>query len=84
MKKGNPRSLLPPLLLQGLPKDEKHNEGQVPRPIDIELTEDLVECCIPGDVVTVVGIVRVISGDVSGGQNKQRWCKILICFLFSF
>ena len=38
---------------QGLPKDERQNEGRVPRPIDVELTEDLVEACMPGDVVTV-------------------------------
>ena len=55
------------LLLQALPKDERQNEGRVPRPIDVELTEDLVESCLPGDVVTIVGIVKVISGEAAAG-----------------
>lgn len=33
--------------------------GRVPRTIDVELTEDLVDTYVPGDVVTVTGIVKV-------------------------
>ncbi len=60
---------LPCAHLQGLPKDEKQNEGRVPRPIDVELAEDLVESCLPGDMVTVLGIVKVISGEAAGGEH---------------
>lgn len=58
---------------QALPKDEKQNEGRVPRPIDVELCEDLVGACQPGDVVTVVGMVRVLPGEATaGGQGSGK------------
>lgn len=31
----------------------------MPRTIEIELTDDLVDVCCPGDNVTVTGIVKV-------------------------
>ncbi|KAF8395011.1 hypothetical protein HHK36_018950 [Tetracentron sinense] len=54
--------------LQELLKSENHEEGRVPRTVDCELTEDLVDACIPGDVVTVTGIIKVINNymDVGG------------------
>lgn len=52
---------------QGLPKDEKAAMGRVPVPIAVELTEDLVGCCAPGDVATVVGVVKVMNGDLGPG-----------------
>ncbi|KAL4433271.1 hypothetical protein ABPG77_003319 [Micractinium sp. CCAP 211/92] len=55
--------------LQGLPKDEKAAMGRVPVPIAVELTEDLVGSCAPGDVATVVGIVKVMNGDVGAGKK---------------
>jgi DNA helicase MCM8 len=47
-------------------------EGRIPRTIDAELFSDLIDSCIPGDTVTVCGIVRVFSVDgagVGGGGN---------------
>jgi DNA helicase MCM8 len=41
--------------------------GRVPRTVECELTEDLVDSCVPGDVVTVTGIVKVISVDAAAG-----------------
>ena len=37
------------------------DEGRVPRTVDVELREDLVDCCAAGEVVTVVGLVRVLD-----------------------
>lgn len=54
--------------VQGLPRDEKGNEGRVPSPIDVELLEDLAGSCTPGDVVTVTGLVKVINGEPASGQ----------------
>lgn len=45
------------------------NEGRVPRTIDIELTEDLVDLCVPGDVITVNGIVSQIKLNI---KNKDK------------
>ncbi|KAD4384396.1 hypothetical protein E3N88_24564 [Mikania micrantha] len=60
--------------IQELLKSEHHEEGRVPRTLECELTEDLVDLCIPGDVVTVTGIVRVINTymDIGGGKSKGR------------
>ncbi|XVF55420.1 hypothetical protein PTKIN_Ptkin06aG0034600 [Pterospermum kingtungense] len=60
--------------LQELLKFEDHEEGRVPRTVECELTEDLVDLCIPGDVVTVTGIIRVINNymDIGGGKSKSR------------
>lgn len=33
--------------------------GRVPRTVEVELMEDLVDSCVPGDEVTVTGIVKV-------------------------
>ncbi|KAH9331564.1 hypothetical protein KI387_003672, partial [Taxus chinensis] len=38
--------------IQELLQAENHEEGRMPRTVECELTEDLVDACIPGDVVT--------------------------------
>lgn len=60
--------------LQELLKSQDHEEGRVPRTVECELSEDLVDACIPGDVVTVTGIIRVISNymDIGGGKSKSK------------
>ncbi|XP_023744947.1 probable DNA helicase MCM8 [Lactuca sativa] len=60
--------------IQELLKSEHHEEGRVPRTVECELVEDLVDMCIPGDVVTVTGIIRVINNymDIGGGKSKGR------------
>lgn len=61
--------------LQELLKSEHHEEGRVPRTVECELTEDLVDACIPGDVVTVTGIIRVINNymDIGGGMTLHSF-----------
>ncbi|KAK9158178.1 hypothetical protein Scep_004752 [Stephania cephalantha] len=56
--------------LQELLRSENHEEGRVPRTVECELFEDLIDACIPGNVVTVTGIVKVINNylDVGGGS----------------
>lgn len=58
--------------LQELLRSEDHEEGRVPRTVECELTEDLVDACIPGDVVTVTGIIKSINSyvDIGGGMIK--------------
>lgn len=34
--------------------------GRVPRSLDCEFTEDLVDSCVPGDVITINGIVKCV------------------------
>lgn len=42
-------------------------EGRMPRTLDAELFADLIDSCIPGDVVSICGVIRVLSVDVAGG-----------------
>lgn len=60
--------------VQELLKHEDHEEGRMPRTVECELTHDLVDSCIPGDVVTVTGIIRGINNymDIGGGKSKNR------------
>ncbi|KAL8140722.1 hypothetical protein V2J09_006743 [Rumex salicifolius] len=60
--------------LQEQQKSENHEEGRVPRTVECELTEDLVDACIPGDIVTVTGIIRQINNfmDIGGGKSKNK------------
>lgn len=47
--------------LQELVPDDQREGGRVPRTIECEFTEDLVNSCTPGDIITVVGIVKVFD-----------------------
>lgn len=49
-------------------------EGRMPRTIDAELFDDLIDTCIPGDTVTVAGIVRVLTIEGGGHQNRAAKC----------
>lgn len=45
--------------VQEIADDEHREGGRVPRNVEVELMEDLVDSCVPGDVVNVTGIMRV-------------------------
>lgn len=47
--------------------DQKES-GRVPRTVEVELTEDLVDTCVPGDIVTVSGIVKSVSVEAEKGD----------------
>mmetsp|Transcript_29193 Transcript_29193/g.94096 ORF Transcript_29193/g.94096 Transcript_29193/m.94096 type:complete len:589 (-) Transcript_29193:1534-3300(-) len=58
--------------------------GRVPRQMDVELSEGLIDCCVPGDVLEVVGIVKSMetiadgsSGRFAPSTNKPR-CMFLL------
>jgi len=46
--------------------------GRVPRTVEVELTQGLVDSCIPGDVVTIVGIVKSVNADHAAGKAGKR------------
>ncbi|GLI71641.1 hypothetical protein VaNZ11_016915 [Volvox africanus] len=54
--------------LQELLGADKTAEGQVPRSVEVELSGDLVHCAVVGDVVTVVGVVKVMATKDSLGK----------------
>ena len=56
------------LRLQELEADAA-DAGRVPRTLEVELCEDLVDSCVPGDVVTVGGVVKAIEAEVASGAR---------------
>ena len=52
--------------------------GRVPRSVQVQLRNDLVDSCVPGDNVQVCGIVRVMSTDVPSRGKKPDKGMFLI------
>ena len=51
--------------------DEEGAPGAAPAAIDVDVSGDLVACCAPGDVVTVVGLVRVCAASISSSSSAS-------------
>ncbi|KAF7704553.1 hypothetical protein HF521_021625 [Silurus meridionalis] len=47
------------------------------RTIECELTQDLVDSCVPGDMVTISGVIKV-SNEEGFGRNKKDKCMFLL------
>ena len=46
--------------------------GRVPRSVEVELTEELVDCCVPGDLLVVAGLVKCLEVAAEGGGGGGR------------
>lgn len=57
--------------VQELVGGEQRETGRIPRTVECHLTSDLCDSCVPGDTVTVAGIVRVTSD----GTDKLTQCN---------
>ncbi|XP_065348176.1 DNA helicase MCM8 isoform X2 [Cloeon dipterum] len=57
--------------------DDQREGGRVPRTLEVEMTEDLVETCVPGDEVTVTGIVKVLNTE----EVKQKGPNMFLLYL---
>ena len=44
--------------VQELTGDGQREAGRIPRTIECELTSDLVDSCVPGDMVTITAVVK--------------------------
>ena len=53
--------------VQELAGDGRREVGRIPRTIECELTSDLVDSCVPGDMVTITAIVKATGSD----EGKQ-------------
>ncbi|XP_054257104.1 DNA helicase MCM8-like isoform X2 [Macrosteles quadrilineatus] len=62
--------------LQELVDDDQREGGRVPRTVEVELTEDLVDSCVPGDEVTITGVVKVRSTE-EGKKSKSASMFVL-------
>lgn len=59
--------------IQEIISDDQKEGGRVPRTIECEVREDLVDSCVPGDMITITGIVKV-SQSQEGRGNKGDKC----------
>lgn len=66
--------------VQELMSDDQREAGRIPRTIECELVQDLVDSCVPGDMVTVTGIVKVSSTEEGEGQHLGLLFPGVGCF----
>ncbi|XP_063973083.1 DNA helicase MCM8-like [Diachasmimorpha longicaudata] len=50
--------------------DKQDEKGKMPRVVEVELIDDLVDSCMPGDDITIVGIVK-IRGTDDGSERRK-------------
>ncbi|KAK8395977.1 hypothetical protein O3P69_005220 [Scylla paramamosain] len=63
--------------MQEIISDDPREGGRIPRTVDCEAKEDLVDSCVPGDLVTVTGVVKV-SQSQEGRGSKGDKCMFLL------
>ncbi|XP_032818836.1 DNA helicase MCM8 isoform X1 [Petromyzon marinus] len=64
--------------VQELMHGEQREAGRIPRTVECELTHDLVDSCVPGDVITLTGIVKVASSDEGRNKSNKDKCMFLL------
>ena len=52
--------------------DDRREAGRIPRTIECELTADLVDSCVPGDMVTITAVVKA-TGSEEGESLYHAW-----------
>ncbi|XP_002156618.2 DNA helicase MCM8 [Hydra vulgaris] len=63
--------------IQEMISDEHREAGRIPRTVECELTSGLVDSCVPGDVITCTGIVKVTSEENNMGKTIDTSIYIL-------
>lgn len=64
--------------------DDQREAGRIPRTIECELVHDLVDSCVPGDTVTITGVVKVSNAEEGVVWLPQSDCLgSLSAFIFS-
>jgi DNA helicase MCM8 len=58
--------------------DDNREAGRIPRTVECDLTADLVDSCVPGDLITVTAIVKATKSDEGQGRNNKDKCMFLI------
>ncbi|XP_065908945.1 DNA helicase MCM8-like [Dysidea avara] len=65
--------------IQEVINEDLREAGRIPRTMEVELTADLVDCCCPGDMVTITAIVKATGSDEGhGGRSSKDRCTFLL------
>ncbi|XP_049817342.1 DNA helicase MCM8-like isoform X2 [Aethina tumida] len=64
--------------IQELIGTEQAENGRVPRTLDCVLMEDLVKTCIPGDDITITGIIKVENPEQNGKSKQQSLFQLYL------
>jgi hypothetical protein len=62
-------------------EDGVRESGRIPRTLECELTNDLVDACVPGDIATVSGEVKVVSVDEGTSKGKKKEQTMFLLFV---
>ena len=65
----------------GACRDPAHPRGRrsrIPRTIECELTDDLVDACVPGDIIVATGEIKVVSSDAGFKAKKAEQTMFLL------
>jgi DNA helicase MCM8 len=57
--------------IQALDSDPSDDPGRMPATLEVELTEDLCDSCVPGDIVCIAGIVKTMSVEAAAGRSVR-------------
>jgi DNA helicase MCM8 len=55
--------------------------GRVPRSVEADLLDDLVDRCVPGDVVHISGVVRSMNVDIAAGRSAGSARELFLLYL---
>nr|KAF6471598.1 hypothetical protein HJG59_010980 [Molossus molossus] len=61
--------------IQELMSDDQREAGRIPRTIECELVHDLVDSCVPGDTVTITGVVKVSNAEEANSVSNSKGQK---------
>jgi DNA helicase MCM8 len=49
------------------------NAGKLPKTIDCEIRDDMIDACISGDIVTICGIMKTeLQNDMNAGNKNKN------------
>jgi hypothetical protein len=67
--------------VQEIIDDGMRESGRIPRTLECELTNDLVDSCVPGDIAVVAGEVKVASVEDGVSKAKKKDQTLFLLYL---
>eukprot|EP00466_Bigelowiella_natans_P007098 jgi/Bigna1/45150/e_gw1.113.2.1 len=67
--------------IQEIVSNAEKDQGRIPRTMECEFTDDLVDCCIPGDVVDISGIVKARKTEIRSSSSKSKNKMLYVLYI---